>query len=666
MSAPPSESLFRRLLARLRPRLLARVLLALGAVGLLPLGIVSFGLADLNRRAIEDQVLRTHALAANTAAERVASFLAVRRSLAEGMAGNPALAAPTSPEVQDLLRQNLGAWADLGVLAIAIVDREGREGLRAQIKGADRGRIDRALAAVGSGAVETPGGTGAREPIPVMDPPAAPTVVLTAPLPGATGADGLSLGAVRLVCDGESLVEIAQPNEMGEEADLLIIDRTRRPIVASHTPLSGFPEELVRNAVSGKLGGANRFRDDSGETILGAFAPVPRSSWSVLSRQPARVADAVAHRLRRRALYAIGAALALIALLGALAWWTVIKPLRDLVRAQRRLARGGALGGGDEIADLKNAFSLLERSVSDREALAQIFLGRYQVVELLGSGAMGSVFRGWDPRLEREVALKTVRLGDLPNSESRFNQLQTLRREAITVARLNHPNIVAVYDVEDAVEAAFIAMELVDGASLENLFWIRGKLSAEEVIPLGAAIARGLAAAHEREILHRDVKPANLLLGRDGAIKITDFGISELASISERGGASIFGTPGYIPPETLRGEGYGKKGDLFALGVVLYHALVGKRPFVGGTVRDVVRATLTDQPVPPSQRVPGLPEALDRLVLSLLARDPDGRPESAAAVAATLESLAAEMRLRWRWRPEYESAKTDEIVRTAA
>ncbi|HXU30655.1 MAG TPA: serine/threonine protein kinase [Thermoanaerobaculia bacterium] len=662
MSAPP-ESFFRRLLARLRPRLLVRVLLALGAVGLLPLGIVSFGLADLNRGAIEDQVLRTHALAANTAAERVASFLAVRRSLAEGMAGNPALAEPTSAEAQELLRQNLGAWADLGVLAIAIVDPEGREGLRAQIKGADRGRIERALAAGGTGA---DGRAGAREPIPVMSPPAAPTVVLTAPLPNAQGADARSPGAVRLVCDGAALVDIAQPNEMGEEADLLIIDRERQPIVASGTPLSGFPEELVKNATSGKLGGAHRFRDASGETILGAYAPVPRSSWSVLSRQPARVADAVAHRLRRRALYAIGAALALIAALGALAYWTVIKPLRDLVRAQRRLARGGALGSGDEIADLKDAFSLLERSVSDREALAQVFLGRYQVIELLGSGAMGSVFRGWDPRLERAVALKTVRLGDLPSSDSRSKQLQTLRREAITVARLNHPNIVAVYDVEDAVEAAFIAMELVDGASLESLFWTRGKLSAEEVIPLGAAIARGLAAAHEREILHRDVKPANLLLGRDGAIKITDFGISELASVSERGGASIFGTPGYIPPETLRGDGYGTKGDLFALGVVLYHALVGKRPFAGGTVRDVVRATLTDQPVPPSQRVQGLPETLDSLVLDLLARDPDDRPESAAAVAATLEGLAAEMRLRWRWRPEYEPGKTEEVVRPAA
>src|SRR6185295_5158595 len=324
MSAPP-ESFFRRLLARLRPRLLVRVLLALGAVGLLPLGIVSFGLADLNRGAIEDQVLRTHALAANTAAERVASFLAVRRSLAEGMAGNPALAEPTSAEAQELLRQNLGAWADLGVLAIAIVDPEGREGLRAQIKGADRGRIERALAAGGTGA---DGRAGAREPIPVMSPPAAPTVVLTAPLPNAQGADARSPGAVRLVCDGAALVDIAQPNEMGEEADLLIIDRERQPIVASGTPLSGFPEELVKNATSGKLGGAHRFRDASGETILGAYAPVPRSSWSVLSRQPARVADAVAHRLRRRALYAIGAALALIAALGALAYWTVIKPLR--------------------------------------------------------------------------------------------------------------------------------------------------------------------------------------------------------------------------------------------------------------------------------------------------------------------------------------------------
>ncbi len=662
MPAPPG-SVLRRLLLRLRPRLLARVLLALGAVGLLPLAIVSVGLADLNRGAIEEQVLRTHALAANTAAERVASFLAVRRSLAEGMAGNPLLADPSSLAAQELLRQNLGAWADLGVIAIAIVDGQGREGLRAQIKGADQGRIDRALAASGSGRGSV--GRG-REPIPVMSPSGAPLVVLRAPLARAEEGETRDLGAVALVCDGEALVEIAQPNEIGDEADLLLVGHDRRLIVAARTPLSAFPEELVKSALSGKLGGAGRFRGATGETILGAFAPVPRSSWSILSRQPARVADAVAIRLRRRALLAIGAALALIAALGALAWWTVIKPLKDLVRAQRRLARGGAQGGGDEIADLRDAFSLLERSVSDREALAQIFLGRYQVIELLGSGAMGSVFRGWDPKLERTVALKTVRLGELPNSESRASQLRNLRREAITVARLNHPNIVAVYDVEDAVEAAFIAMELVDGASLESLFWSRGKMTAEEVIPLGAAIARGLAAAHEREILHRDIKPANLLLGRDGAIKITDFGISELASISEKGGAAIFGTPGYIPPETLRGEGYGLQGDLFALGVVLYHALVGKRPFVGGTVRDVVRATLTDKAIPPSQSVPGLPPMLDQLVLALLASEPEDRPANAAEVAATLEGMATEMRLRWRWRPEYEPMTTEQIARIAA
>ncbi len=645
------------LLARLRPRLLARTLLALGAVGLLPLGIVSFGLADLNREAIEVQVLRTHAVAANTAAERVGSYLAVRRSLAEGMAGSSALADPTSVEAQELLRQNLCAWADLGVLAIAIVDPEGREGLRAQIRGADRSRIDGALvAAVRSGA-------RSNEPVPFSRPHGAPTIVVSAALPVAAGA--APRGAVRLVCDGQPLVDIARPNEIGDEADLLIVDSSRQPIVTSGTPLSAFPEELVRNGLSGKLGGARRFRDRAGETILGAYAPVEGARWSVLSRQPARVADAVAHRLRRRALAAIGAALGLIALLGALAWFSVIKPLRDLVRAQRRLARGGAPLAGDEIAELKNAFSMLERSVSDREALAQIFLGRYQVIELLGSGAMGSVFRGWDPRLERPVALKTVRLGDLPNAESRAKQLHTLRREAITVARLNHPNIVAVYDVEDAVEAAFIAMELVDGTSVESVLWNRGKLSPEEVIPLGAAIARGLAAAHEREILHRDIKPANLLLGRDGAIKITDFGISELASVSEKGGASIFGTPGYIPPETLRGDGYGLRGDLFALGVVLYHALVGKRPFGGGTVRDVVRATLSEDAEPPSRKVPGLPEALDRLVLSLLARDPAERPSSAAEVATILENLAAELRLRWRWKPEYEG-QPEQKTKTAA
>ncbi len=615
-----------------RPRLITRVALGLGAVGLLPLAIVSFGLVDLNRDAITDQVLSTHSIASRTAAERTDSFLATRMSFAQGLAGNPALADPSSPAAQELLRQSLQAWTELGVLAIAIVDPQGEEAVRAQLADDEgKARAARAFAATGPQAVLSIAGE------------ARPLLRISAALPNGAG-------SVRLACDGEPLLDIAQPNELGDEADILLLDPNGRIVLGSATTLANFPKLMVESALQGKSSGAGRFKDDLGEEILGAYAPVPSAAWTVVSRQPSHVAEAVSQRLRRRSMFAIGAALSLIAALSVLAWASVVSPLRELLRAQRRLARvDDKKKTGDEISDLKSVFGVLERSVTDREALAEVFLGRYQVIELIGSGAMGSVFRGWDPKLERSVALKTVRLGSLPDAATQSRQRDQLTREAITVARISHANIVAIYDVQDAPEAAFMAMELIDGTSLENLLWSRSKLSPDEVIPLGAGVARGLAAAHERHVVHRDIKPANLLLGRDGAIKITDFGIAELVSASERGAASIFGTPGYIPPETLRGAGYTETGDLFALGVVLYQCLAGRRPFGGGNVRDIVRATIQD-PIPPlAARVPGVPPELAELIHRLLERDPTVRPQSAADVAADLEWQAASRRLRWRW-----------------
>jgi len=306
---------------------------------------------------------------------------------------------------------------------------------------------------------------------------------------------------------------------------------------------------------------------------------------------------------------------------------------------------------GDEIADLRQTFDLLQRSLAARSTLDNVFLGRYRVIEALGAGAMGTVFRGWDPRLQRPVALKTIKLAGGLEEERRKDLLATLTREAVTVARLNHPNVVAVYDLEDAPEAAFIAMELVDGMTLETLIGRRHKLSPDEVIPLGMAIARGLAAAHAQGIVHRDVKPANVLLGADGSIKVSDFGIAGLLAASAEDADTIFGTPGYLPPESLRGGMHGKSGDLFSLGVVLYICLTGAMPFRGTEVGDILRNTLFGQVRPLGRQVPDLPAELESLVEHLLEREVDRRPSSADAVAAELESLATARGLRWRFDP---------------
>ncbi|HTG32334.1 MAG TPA: serine/threonine protein kinase [Thermoanaerobaculia bacterium] len=615
--------------------LLTRVALALGAVGLLPLAISWFGLVGVNREALFDQTLHTHALAARTAADRAEAFLDTRLSLARGMAANRALADPRSPAAQELLAGSLQAWADLDIQAVAVVNAQGEEVVRAQLKGAPPG-VAAALRLPGVGAASS-------GPVTAVPGAGAPAIRISAPLPGGAG-------TVVLVSGGSALAGLAHPEELGGEADLAVADRGGRVVVGDARSLSPFPRGLIDAALAGRVAGAGRFRGRGGEEVLGAYAPVETAGWAVMSSQPARVAEAVAARLRWQSVQAFGAALLLIALLLAVAWAAVVRPIRDLAREQRELAKVGPVAAGrDEIDDLRKSFEALRRGLAERRALDDVFLGRYQVVELLATGGMGAVFRGLDPRLQRPVALKTLRLGDLP-PEKRRQRTEQLVREAVTAARFSHPNVVAVYDVEESPEGAYIAMELVDGISLERLLLQRGRLRPAEVIPLGAAIARGLAAAHGRDIVHRDVKPANVMLGRDGSIKVTDFGIADLIAASIRAEGLVFGTPGYLPPEALRGAGHNRAGDLFALGVVLYECLAGVKPFGGGLdVSDIVQATLFGaiRPLGPRVEEP-LPRELEALVLDLLERDNFLRPANAAAVADELDRMAAASGLRWR------------------
>jgi hypothetical protein len=620
-----------------RLRLLTRVALALAAVGLLPLAISYFGLAGVNRDALFDQVLHTHALAARTAAARVEAFLDTRLSLARGAAASRALADPRSPAAQELLAASLQGWSELGVEAVAVLNAQGGEVVRAQLKGeGSPARIAAALApAAGLLSAEVLAVPGARPPL----------IRVAAPLAGGAG-------WVVLVCDGAPLADISHPEELGDAADLAVADRAGRVVVGDRSSLAVFPPALVRAALAGRVSGAGRFRDRQGAEVLGAYAPVPAAGWAVLSRQPARVAEAVAARLRRQSALAAGAALLLIAALLAAAWVAVVRPIRDLAREQRELARAAPAPGtdGDEIDDLRRSFAALRRGLEERRALDDVFLGRYQVIELLASGGMGAVFRGLDPRLRRPVALKTLRLGGgdlLP--DKRRQRIEQLVQEAVTGARFSHPNVVSVYDVEESPDGAFIAMELVDGASLERVLLRRGRLSPREVIPLGAGIARGLAAAHQRDIVHRDVKPANVMLGHDGSIKVTDFGIADLVAAATRAEGLVFGTPGYLPPEALRGAGHGPSGDLFGLGVLLYESLAGVRPFGGTDVPDLVQATLFGSVAPLDGRVEGaVPPELESLILLLLERDPARRPANAAAVADELDRLAAAGGLRWK------------------
>ncbi len=272
--------------------------------------------------------------------------------------------------------------------------------------------------------------------------------------------------------------------------------------------------------------------------------------------------------------------------------------------------------------------------------------GRYEVLDVIGQGSMGTVYRGMDPRLERRVALKTIRLETVTSDDQRREMLERLRNEAITIARFSHPNIVVVYDMEGDEKSAFIAMELVDGPSLRDVLRQRGSLPFERVIPMAAAVASGLAMAHAREVIHRDVKPGNVLLGRDGAVKVSDFGLAFALSTLTQDESGISGTPGYVPPEVMNGEPYSAAGDLFGLGATLYESLSGTHPLTGTTLRETIANTMRGTVKPLQDLLPEAPEELAGAVMALLAADPAQRP-TAAGLAERLGRLATEHQLRW-------------------
>lgn len=293
----------------------------------------------------------------------------------------------------------------------------------------------------------------------------------------------------------------------------------------------------------------------------------------------------------------------------------------------------------------------------DVQGTAVVRLGRFEVRSILGRGSMGTVFKAWDTKLERWVAIKTVRAGAGMAEFWDGDIVRGLVSEAAMVARFNHPHVVAIYDVQDATDAAYIVMEFVDGVSLEDLVH-RIRLGPPLAVPLLRALASALAAAHAAHVLHRDVKPGNVLLGRDGAIRLTDFGIASFVSAQMR--HTLFGTPGYMPPETLRGKGFHPSGDLFALGAVAYRCLTGRSAFGGRTTSDVLMNTIKARMTPIREANPDVPEDLAALVTSLLEADPAKRLGDAAQLGRELARISAGR--GWRWTLPDLSVKVDSGV----
>ena len=268
-----------------------------------------------------------------------------------------------------------------------------------------------------------------------------------------------------------------------------------------------------------------------------------------------------------------------------------------------------------------------------------LLAGRYRLRECVGRGATAEVWAAVDESLRRPVAVKLAAPGAGADAGAR------LRSEAAAAGRITDPSIIAVYDVCGTDCGDALILELVDGRSLREELDRRGRLPLPEALRVGAAVARALGVVHRAGLVHRDVKPGNILLV-DDRIKLADFGIAEEARAGEEAGLAggavprFEGTPKYVAPEQLLGDPVDPRADLYALGAVLYEAIVGRAPFLGTDDEATARARLERAPEPLTNLRPETPPEVDRFVLGLLSRDPVLRPANATEVATTLERLA--------------------------
>ena len=260
---------------------------------------------------------------------------------------------------------------------------------------------------------------------------------------------------------------------------------------------------------------------------------------------------------------------------------------------------------------------------------------RYEILEVIGTGGMAVVYKAMCHRLNRYVAVKILR-DDLANDEEFRKRFQT---EAQAVAMLSHPNIVSVYDVSHSDGVEYIVMELIEGVTLMQYMKKKGALGWKEALHFAVQISKALEHAHEKGIVHRDIKPQNIMILKDGTIKVADFGIAALESAQEKKSDQTVGSVHYIAPEQARGEQPDPRSDIYSLGVVMYEMLTGKMPYDGDTAEQVAMKHITGHPVPPQELNPDIPEELAAITLKAMNSDINARYQSASELLRDLEDF---------------------------
>ena len=267
--------------------------------------------------------------------------------------------------------------------------------------------------------------------------------------------------------------------------------------------------------------------------------------------------------------------------------------------------------------------------------LGRMLDDRYEIIEPIGVGGMAVVYKAMCHRLNRYVAIKILR-DEFARDEEFRKRFQT---EAQAVAMLSHPNIVSVYDVSHTEGVEYIVMELIDGITLMQYMKRKGALGWKEALHFSVQISKALEHAHEKGIVHRDIKPQNVMILRDGTIKVADFGIAALESAQEKKSDQTVGSVHYIAPEQARGEAPDPRSDIYSLGVVMYEMLTGTRPYDGDTAEQIARQHIAGNPVPPGDVNPDIPDELERITLKAMSADINARYQTATELLTDLEDF---------------------------
>ena len=270
--------------------------------------------------------------------------------------------------------------------------------------------------------------------------------------------------------------------------------------------------------------------------------------------------------------------------------------------------------------------------------LTEAKAGRYELLGELGHGAMGVVYRAKDPLIGRTVALKTIQLSEEGTGLTHSQLVERFQNETRAAGRLAHPNIVAIYDAGESEGLCYIALELVNGKSLEALLDSGEKFSTPRLLHIMEQVCSALEYAHHQGVVHRDIKPANILLTAGDAVKITDFGTAKIMQYGLAKEASLVGTPGYMSPELIKGFAIDGRTDIFSLGVTLYEMTTGQRPFTGKDVPSILYSILNDEPASPRDVNPSIPLGVSSTIMKALSKSPHLRYDSCTELLEDLKS----------------------------